>query len=303
MSINITQLQVQQYANTIQLLLQQKGSKLAQAVMTGSHVGKQASPVDQIGAIAANRVTSRFAPMPRVDASVDRRWVFPVDYDVPQLLDTYDRLRLLNDPTSALVQSAMYSLGRAKDDEIIDAFFGNSKTGENASTTVSFGTTLTSSNGQNVAVAHGAAGATGLTVAKLIEAKRQLMANEVDLDSDPITAVITSKQHGNLLNEIQVVSKDFNETPVLVEGRVTRYLGINFLTCERLKTGTDDAAGTSTMVPMFSRSGMYLGMWNDIQASISQRNDIQGEPWQAYAKGTFGATRLEEKKIVRIWCR
>jgi len=54
------------------------------------------------------------------------------------------------------------------------------------------------------------------------------------------------------------------------------------------------------MVPVWAKSGMHLGVWGDIQTSISQRHDLQGEPWQAYVKMTMGATRLEEDKIVKI---
>lgn len=297
MSINLPTHYVQQYSTNIQLLLQQKGSKLRGAVMSGSHVGKQASPVDQIGQIAANKVASRFAPMGRTDAPTDRRWVFPVDYDLPQLIDSFDKLRLLTDPASSYVTNGTYAMGRAMDDEIIDAFFADAKTGEQGATTTAFATAT-----QTVSVNVGGA-ASNLNVAKLRAGKKILMANEVDIDNDPIYAIITADEHDSLLNEIQVVSSDFNTKPVLVDGKVQQFLGINFIHCERLKTGTDDAAGTSTMVPMFAKSGMYLGMWNDISTDISQRKDLQGLPWQAYVYGTFGATRLEEKKVVRVWCR
>lgn len=297
MSINIPTHFVQQYSANIQLLLQQKGSKLRGSVMTGSHVGKQASPVDQIGAITAQKVTTRFGPMGRVDAPTDRRWVFPIDYDLPQLIDSFDKLRLLADPASSYVQNSTYAMGRAQDDEIIAAFFADAKTGESGGTTTSFATST-----QTVGVSTGGT-TSNMNVAKLRAAKKILMANEVDLDNDPIYCIITADEHDALLNEIQVVSTDFNSKPVLVDGKVTQFLGINFIHCERLQTGTDDASGTSTMVPMYARSGMYLGMWNDISTDISQRKDLQGLPWQAYAYGSFGATRLEEKKIVRIWCR
>ncbi len=297
MSVNIPTHFVQQYSANIQLLLQQKGSKLRGSVMSGSHVGKQASPVDQIGAIAATRVTSRFAAMGRVDAPTDRRWVFPQDYDLPQLIDSFDKLRLLTDPASSYVQNSTYAMGRAMDDEIIAAFFADAKTGETGSTTTSFATST-----QTVGVSTGGT-TSNLNVAKLRAGKKILMANEVDLDNDPIYCIISADEHDSLLNEIQVVSTDFNTKPVLVDGKVTQFLGINFIHCERLQTGTDDASGTSTMVPMYARSGMYLGMWDDISTDISQRKDLQGLPWQAYAYGTFGATRLEEKKVVRIWCR
>jgi hypothetical protein len=44
---------------------------------------------------------------------------------------------------------------------------------------------------------------------------------------------------------------------------------------------------------------MYLGIWNDIRTDVSQRKDKGGLPWQVYVYGTFGATRLEEKKRSR----
>lgn len=303
MSVNLPTHYVSQFSSNVQLLLQQKQSKLRGLVMSGSHVGKQASPVDQFGAVSMSPVTGRFEPISRTDAATDRRWVYPLDYDLAQQIDSFDKLRMLTDPSSAYVQNAVASANRQFDDFIISAFFADAKTGETGATTTSFGTTTSATTGQNVAVAHGAASASGLTVAKLREAKRVLMANEVDLEADQITAVVTAKQHDNLLAEAQVISTEFNERPVLVEGRVTRFLGINIVHSERLGTGTDDAAGTSRMIPVFAKSGMYLGIWNDIVTDITQRKDLKGMPWQVYLMLTAGATRLEEKKIVRVWCR
>ena len=70
MSINLPSHYVIQYSTNINLLLQEKGSKLRPYVTEGSYVGKQASPVDQFGAIEMQSVTSRFAAMGRVDAAV-----------------------------------------------------------------------------------------------------------------------------------------------------------------------------------------------------------------------------------------
>lgn len=292
MSVNLPNHYVRQYSSNIELLLQQKGSKLRDTVMSGPHTGEQASPVDQIGSVAAQKVTGRFSPMERVDAPTDRRWVFPVDYDLPQLVDHFDKLRMVTDPESSLVTNAVYAMGRANDDEIIEAFFGTAKTGKNG------GTSTSHPAGQVVAVNQGASSNTGLTVAKLREAKRIVMANEVDLDMDPLTAITTSIQHDNLLAEAQVVSTDFNDRPVLVDGNVTRFLGINIKHCERIETDGSDYR----RVPVYAKSGMYLGVWGDLETSISQRNDLRGEPWQAYVKETIGATRLEEKKVVEVKC-
>jgi hypothetical protein len=255
-------------------------------------MGKQASPVDQVGAISMLPVGSRFAPMGRVDSPLDRRWILPSDFELPQLLDSFDEHRLLIDPKSKYVQNAVYAAGRQIDDLIIDAFFGTAKTGETGATSTTFPA------GQQIAVNFGAAANVGLTVAKLREAKRILMANEVDFESDEIIAVVTAKQHDNLLAEAQVISKDFNEKPVLVEGMVTRFMGITLINCERL----DVDSNSYRRVPIFAKSGMHLGIWGDIMTAISQREDLSGRPWQCYAKMTMGATRLEEKKIVEVKC-
>jgi hypothetical protein len=293
MSQNLPSLYAQQFATNIQLLLQQKGSKLRNFVMSGSHVGKQASPVDQVASVIMQPVTSRFAQMGRVDAAVDRRWVFPSDFDLPQLIDSFDKLRLLTDPQSSYVQNAVYSAGRQMDDLIIDSFFGTAKTGETGATSTSFPAA------NQVAVNQDAAGNTGLTVAKLRYAKKLLMGYQVDLESDPLTCIVTAKQHDDLLKEAQVISSDFNSgAPVMQEGKVVRFLGINIVHCERL-----DVDGSSyRRIPVFAKSGMYLGLWNDITTDISVRNDLQGLPWQSYCYMTAGATRLEENKIIEIKC-
>ena len=179
MSINIPTHFAQQYSTNINLLLQQKGSKLRQAVTTGSHSGKAASPVDQIGAVEAQLVTSRFAPMSRIDAPTDRRWVYPKDYDLPQLIDSFDKLRLITDPSSAYVQNATRAMGRKQDYEILSAVLGTAKTGVEGGTSTIF----TAAN--EVDVATGGANST-LNMAKLRAVKKLMMANHVDFDTEEI---------------------------------------------------------------------------------------------------------------------
>ncbi len=296
MSANLPTFYVEQFSTNIQTLLQQKGSRLRGCVMTGAHVGSQASPVDQVAAVSASKVTQRFAPMGRVDANLDRRWVFPADYDLPQLVDKFDKLRLIVDPESTFVTNAVYAMGRAMDDEILAAFTGTNYTGVQGATS----TSILSAN--TVGVNTGGT-ASALNVAKLRAAKKLLMSYDVD-PSEELYCAVAATDHDALLNEIQVVSSDFNGGEVVLkEGKVTRFLGINFVHTERVISGTDDQSSTSRSIPIWAKSGMYMGVWDDINASVSQRNDLQGEPWQVYVKGTFGATRLEEKKIIRVWCR
>lgn len=292
MSVNIPTHYVQQYSTNVALLLQQKGSKLRNAVTTGSHVGKQASPVDQIGSIEMQPVTSRFAAMGRVDAPTDRRWVFPSDFDLPQLIDEFDKLRLITDINSAYVQNAVMAAGRQFDKIITSAFTGTAKTGEAGGTSTAF------ASGNEVDVAVGGANSK-LNVAKIKAVKELMMANHIDFDTEQAFIGITAADHASLLNEIQVISSDFNGgKPVLNDGKLAQFLGFNFIHCELIET---QLAGTNEVtLPVWLKSGMYLGIWGDIQNSVSKRNDLQGEPYQLYTKMTAGATRLEEDKVYAI---
>jgi hypothetical protein len=160
--------------------------------------------------------------------------------------------------------------------------------------------------GQNVSVSQGASAATNLTVAKLREVVKTFLTNNVDLDREQITGVLNAKAHDSLLGEIQVTSMDYQTKPVLEEGRIRRFMGINFVLTEEVTTicaGTDDASGTSVGLPFFVPSGMHLGVWSDQNTNITQRTDLKLQPWQIYMDMMIGATRIEEKKMVRVWTR
>lgn len=293
MSVNIPDHYTISFSTNISLLLQEKGSKLRGTVTEGHYTGKQASPVDQIGKVEMLQVVGRFSAMPRVDAGLDRRWVYPTDFHLPQLIDTFDKLRLLTDPESSYTQNAVYAAGRKVDTLILQAAIGTAKTGEQGGTSTAF------DSGNEIDVAVGGANSR-LNVAKLLAVKEKLRANSVDFDTDPIYAPLTAKDESALLNEIQIVSSEFNERerPVLVEGKVHAFLGINFVYCELNESVN---AGTNEVnVPVWAKSGMHLGIWNDVQSEIDRRADLTGKPWQSYVTVTLGATRLEEGKVCNI---
>lgn len=299
--VNVPSHYVTEFSRNIDFLLQQQMCLLRKWVHAGNHVGEKASPVDQVGIIEMNDITTRFAAMGRTDSPLSRRWVFPISSDLPQLLDTFDALKLLTDPKSAYVQNAHFASERRIERHIIAGFFADALTGVNAGTTEQFGTTLETSAGQNVGVGVGGA-ASGLNVAKLKRGQKRLRKANVPR-TEQIYCCITAEEEEDLLNEIEVISLDFNDKPVLVDGHVKRFLGIDFEQTELLQTGIDDATGTSNMIPLWTKKGMYYGNWQSVVTDISQRKDLQGLPWQAYLMQTGGATRLEKERVVRIWCR
>lgn len=291
MSFQVTTAFVQQYKDAVALLLQQRGSKLRGAVTEGTYVGKGAKFVEQIGAVTAQKVMTRHSDTPLISTPHDARWVYPVDYRWADLIDDTDRLRMLIDPTSAYVINGGYSLGRALDDEIITAFFGTAKTGENGTTDTAFDT-----SNQRIAVGFASAG-NQLTLEKLREARRILVANEVDVDFDPLYMALGSQQQDDLLALTQTTSLDYNTKPTLVEGKVTAFMGFNFIGIERLPVN----GSGYRRVPAWAKSGMHVGIWNDIGASVDKRPD-KNNSMQVLVNGTFGGSRTEEGKVIEILC-
>ena len=284
-----------QYATVLEALLQQMGSMLRGRVREGFHTGKMASPVNQIGAISLRAPAGRFAPKQRTDAQLVRRWVFPQEGEIDQLIDSFDELQTIVDPKSMYVENAKNAVGRAWDDVIIAAATGTAQTGQDASALT--GETFSTANFQ-IGVSFGASAANGLTPAKLIEAKRIFRHYHNDLDADALTLVMGSQQESDLLNQVQVTSTEFNERPVLVDGKIKRFLGFDFVMSERLPFSV--GASNQRGVLAFVKSGVYLGMWKETTNRISIRNDLSSEPWDLYTSVMYGATRLQEGKVIQV---
>lgn len=288
MSANDTVYFVNEYNTILQALLQQMDARFRPYVMTGTHVGNGAAPVDQYGSIEAYQPVGRNAPLVGQDVSADRRWVYPNDREIVRWINNYDKMRMLIDPTSEFMRGVAAGMARAEDDICIDAFFATAQTG------VSGGTATTHSNQVTVSIG----GTTsGLNVDKLLRAKRLLAAAQVD-PSEEIYCAVSARQVEDLLKQAQVVSSDYNSVKPLTDGKVSRFLGINFIPSERLNV---DGSGYRR-VPLWVKSGMHMGVWGDTISDITQRKDLSSQPFQLYSRFTMGATRIEENRVVEIVC-
>lgn len=295
MSQFVTTHYVQQYTTNVQLLSQQKGSRLISSVTHGTYTGKQGVPVEQFAPTVATKRTTRYPALTPADTQGDRRWVYPSDYDWNDLIDSIDKLRLLIDPQSSYVVNGTAAMNRAKDDEIIAAFFSVAKTGVDGNTSTSFPAS------QQVSASEGASSATGMNVEKLKAGIQLLLQNEAwdPSSGDRINCVISAKQNRNLMDEVQVINSDYNgEKAVVNDGFVMSWGKVDFIHSERLPAN----GSSQTRCPMYVKEGMHLGTWQDISSDVSQRKDLAGLPWQVYLYGTFGGTRIEEKKVVEVPC-
>ena len=292
MSINITTAFVNQYRANVEHLLQQKGSRLRPFVRMETQ-NAEFEYYDRIGSVDAVEVTSRHSDTPLISTPHDRRQVSLRDFDWADMIDRTDRIRLLIDPSSPYAQNAAWALGRKMDDVIIENAFGTAYSGKTGSTSV------THPSGDVIAVNYvesGSATNSGLTIGKLREAKRLLDSQEND-PSDPRYCAVTAKQVNDLLQTTEVTSADYNSVKALVQGEINSFMGFLFVRTERVATDSN----SYRRVIAWARSGMLLAMGKDITADIGPRRDKRNST-QVYCSASFGATRMEEGKVLEIKC-
>lgn len=286
MSTEINKAFVQQFSSNLIRLAQQRGSRLAGTTMRKDVTGKYAH-FDRLGATTASLRTGRHADTPLTDTPHSRRRVSLEDYEVADLIDTQDEIRLLIDPKGAYAKNMSDALGRTLDDIIIDAADGNA---------ASISSTDTSSN---VAVANTVdedftTANSDIIVEKVIEAKRIMMANEVQPDEETYFVLDSTALH-NLLQETEVASADYNSVKALVRGEPGTFMGFNFIQSERLN---DSSEGFKNCLA-YTKSSIGLAMGQDIKVRISERDD-KSYATQVYACMTAGAVRIQEEGLVVV---
>jgi hypothetical protein len=288
MSNQITTAFVQQYGSNVQMLSQQMGSRLREAVDVESITGKNAY-FDQVGSVTAQVRTSRHSSTPQIDTPHSRRRVSLADYEWADLIDDADKVRMLIDPTSSYAKAAAAAMGRSMDDVIITALGGTAYSGETGGTSVALPSTqkFATSNQSD-----------GLTVAKLLDAKKKMDLADVD-PSIPRYIVCGATQISDLLNTTEVKSSDFNTVKALAQGQIDSYLGFKFIMSNRLNfdaSNTDDR-----LVFAFTKDAIKLAIGKDVTARIDERAD-KSYSTQVYYCMSIGATRMEEEKVVQIPC-
>lgn len=291
MSFQIDTAFVNQFGSNVDMLVQQKGSRLSRAVRLEMGVTGETAFYDQIGATEAVEVFDRHGDSPLVSTPHARRRVTLIDVEWGDLIDDFDKLKTLIDPESAYALNASWAVGRKIDDIIIRNIFAAADTGKDGTTSVTF-----PAGNQVAADFDGDSVAEGLTVAKLREARRLLRSFEVPED-EPMYIGVTAKQMDDLLGTTEVTSSDFNTVKALVQGDINAYMGFEFIHTERLLLNTS----SQRRVPVWSRNGLMLAVAKEPMVRINERPDKRFSTY-VYYMTSVGSTRMEEDRVVEIIC-
>ncbi len=295
---------VVEFSSNVELLSQQKQSKLEGAVDVRGFYGEKAEAIKQYGETEFADLSDPTGDTAFDTINKDSRWVFPSDKKNALPTTREDWLRMISDPMSPLVMGQSAALGRLKDSFVLAALGGDAQTGkyDNLQTTPLPAT-------QKIGVTPTIA---TFSLGLVKDAIQKLEDNDTD-DGSGIVVVIPAKFARTLQDDPEFTSSDYNTSQVFVGGnmyaeKLQGFLGATwivmsnkFLTSKLVQTAA--GAGIENKCYVYRRSGMCLGMWNKdgrmVYTNVDERPD-KNYLVQVYSKLTLGATRLEESKVVEI---
>lgn len=296
MSNQVTTSFAQQYSANVELQFQQMGSRLRKYV-TEDPMGAEYKYFDRIGTVAAKLKGARHGDVSYSDTPHSRRRVTFEDFYHADMIDKEDKLRMLIDPTSEYVRTAVYALGRKMDEIILDAALGTAYSGKTGSSAITWATAGTN---QTIAVNYvesGTAANSHLTIAKLREALRLLETNEAIQDGEPLVCIMNAKAKNSLLQTTEMTSSDYNTVKALVGGQLNTFLGMEFCRTELVR---QDGSSYDRVIVM-PKSAIKMAVASDISAKVEQIPH-KFYNYQVLAEMSAGAVRMWEEKIVEIKC-
>lgn len=284
MSQFITEAFVQQFADNFKHVAQQSTSRFESCVTPETGIVGMSKSINRMGQRAAQRRLTRHADTPINDQPHSTRYVDLFDWEDGDMLDDQDKIRMLADPTSDYVKAMVAALNRSKDDSIITALTGNSR-----STTGAIDLPAAQK------IVHGSV---GLTKSKIIQAKKLFRAAEADEeDGEELYIGYSSAALADILADTTLTSADFLAGQMLQAGTLKgKWMGFNWVPSERFAK-----VSTTRYLAAWAKSGVVLGTGADIMTRVGE-DPGKGFNVRVYAKMSIGAVRVEEEKVVEIQC-
>jgi hypothetical protein len=278
----ITEAFVQQFADNFMHVAQQTQSRFERCVSLETGIVGMSKSINRLGQRTAQRRLSRHGDTPINDQDHSTRFVDLFDWEDGDMVDDQDKIRMLVDPTSDYIKAMVASMNRAKDDVIVTALGGNSRA---SSGNIALPST------QKIAV-----GTTGLTKAKIIQARSIFRQNEADEEAgEELFIGYSSTALSDVLNDATLTSADYMAVKMLQEGSLNgKWLGFTWVPSERFVK-----SGTTRFLYAWAKSGVKLGVGKDTTTKVGE-DPGKGFNVRIYAKQSIGGVRVEEEKVVEI---
>lgn len=299
----------QMFSDSFELELQQNGSKLENTVQSIAVSGETVSFPKKAKSGDAVVVNQKFYPIPLSEGSYESRLLSSTILLKEETIDRYTMDLMMADPRSSIISDLAKTMGRAKDEIILNALGGsaNVKTGGSTSS-VSFDSNNTIAVNSTANVVSGTPG-NMLHEGKVQTAILKLSEAHALEDGETVICAASTKQLNALFIRLQALGQsrvDFmGDTGIMyskADKRLGNYAGVVYIPIEIL-TKSDLKDGANEYAYFYVPSAVKMGIWDAPAIRMHQLGDrYAGSPWQFVAEGRIGAIRMDEAKVVRALC-
>lgn len=284
MPASITEAFVKQWDTQIRLEAGQAMSRLMKAVTDRGNITGESFTANMLeddgGELAAN--TTRHGDTVWSNATHLTPIATMSDFFEALPVDRADEPKLLANPTGAYMDMLIRRRNRRMDKIIYDAGRGTQNLKDGSSEALP--------SGQKIA--HGG---TGMTKAKLIQAKKLFRAAEADEHNDEeLFITFDSKTLEDILSDTTLTSADYMAVKMLQSGDISgKWMGFNWIPYEKIYND-----GTTYYNLAWAKSGIQFGT-GFVEGDASRRNDKKNT-LQVSMACSHGALRTQAEKVVEI---
>lgn len=304
-----------QFGRNFTTAAQQTQSRFRQAAIVETGCTGEAKTHNLVMPIDDNETTGeRLAHTVLQELETQKRWIRPQTFDLATGEPVWDEILLAPTilPGGKHLEAHLGAYNRRTDKIFIEGLFGTNYTGKN-------GTTVAEVPAANVIAANfsstGTSTVTGLTVDKILRAKRILTKNEsygddarargvtlwgaMSPEMEETLLFLANASDGTAANRL--FSRDFMPPTLDKDGNISFFCGVNWIRSTQLPS---EVVGGNTIqqAGVWTSDAVHLDFWKEIQTDVSKRNDLKNAA-QFFSRYGLGACRSEDKKVVKIACK
>jgi hypothetical protein len=285
MSSTITAAFVQQWDTAIRLQAQQAESRLLKAVTDRGQITGDSFTINNLSSVEMDENTVRHGDTEWGETNHTNRLGVMKDFYKALPLDRNDIPKMIVNPvTGGDYMRTLMNAKNRKADAVIYAALGGTITSKDGVTS----NVLPA--GQKIA--HGG---TGMTKAKIIQARAIFRANECDEeDGEELFIMYNHEALTDILSDTTLTSADYMAVQMLQSGKVAQnWMGFTWIPYQGLTF-----SASTYYAYAWAKSGIHFGKGYE-EGNVTRRGDKK-DLWQVSMGASYGAGRQDETKVVEI---
>lgn len=274
---------IQEFDSQIILLAQQKFSKLI-GLVNADQQSSQTEYYRTFGTVSSTLDAAKGASTTYAGGVSDKRALTLGRITVADLISREDIIKMGQDPSPVLQEAFAAEIGRQIDIKILAALTGTAVAGSG---------NVALPGGNALAVDYSTTGTNSALTMNKVRAIVRLF-NEAEVDENDRIAVVSPGALQSLLKDNTVTSSDWNNIKPLVDGSLTRWMGMTWVQSNRLTR----AASKDTNV-FFHKNALKCAWGNDGLGVYTNIREVPGKTTdkEIISDVFFGAVRLQEPLV------